>query len=348
MSVVWLADRRKLAVLSLMVFLKRSIFFAVLALSTEAAAALRFEVRFPASVRNEPVDGRLLVMLSTKGDREPRFQIDTSLESQQVFGGYGFAKDELVIAFGKGSLESAGGKDTPITDDASFKLVADKLAKANSGVFYVNVTNAVELADQLGVGADNSRKGQRRELREPGSLYEYNDVRVNALGYALLRRFRKPLPDVLRERIMDKVGASQGWRWEGYETSWVEIDGQRMQSVPGGGHWGGGLFISARDHARFGQLIAQNGVWEGRELVPSSWLAQSVVPSPTLPNYGFLWWLNRGPAANPKLPASAFSAQGAGNNLIWIDPEHELVAVLRWIDKAAIDGFLERLVAAVE
>ncbi|MGX1785227.1 serine hydrolase domain-containing protein [Bosea sp. NPDC055332] len=201
---------------------------------------------------------------------------------------------------------------------------------------------------QIGIGADNSRKGQRRELREPGSLYEYNDVRVNALGYALLRRFRKPLPQVLRERIMDPIGASQGWRWEGYETSWLEIDGERMQSVPGGGHWGGGLFISARDHARFGQLIAQNGIWEGRELIPSSWLTQSVAPSPTLPNYGFLWWLNRGPAANPKLPASAFSAQGAGNNLIWIDPEHELVAVLRWIDKAAIDGFLERLVAAVD
>ena len=197
---------------------------------------------------------------------------------------------------------------------------------------------------QIGPGADNSRKGQRRELKTPGSFYEYNDVRVNRLSLSLLHLFREPLPAVLKRRIMDPIGASQGWRWEGYETSWVEIDGQRMQSVPGGGHWGGGLFISARDHARFGQLIAQKGVWEGRELIPSAWLEQSLVPSPTLANYGFLWWLN----VNPNLPASAFSAQGAGNNLIWIDPEHELVAVLRWIDKAAIDGFLERLVAAVE
>lgn len=201
---------------------------------------------------------------------------------------------------------------------------------------------------EIGIGANNSRKGQHRQLREPGSFYEYNDVRVNALGYALLRRFRRPLPDVLRERIMDPIGASSGWRWEGYETSWIEIDGQRMQSVPGGGHWGGGLFISARDHARFGQLILQKGIWEGRELIPSAWIEQMLVPSPTLANYGFLWWLNRGPAANPKLPASAFSAQGAGNNLIWIDPQHELVAVLRWIDKAAVDGFYERLAAAVE
>jgi CubicO group peptidase (beta-lactamase class C family) len=200
---------------------------------------------------------------------------------------------------------------------------------------------------QIGVGADNSRKGQRRELREPGSLYEYNDVRVNALSYALLRRFRRPLPQVLRERIMDPIGASQDWRWEGYDSSWVEIDGQRMQSVPGGGHWGGGLFISAHDHARFGLLISRNGVWDGRELIPSSWIARMTTPSPTLPNYGLLWWLNRGPAANPKLPSTAFSAQGAGNNIIWIDPEHDLVVVLRWIDKAAVEGFYERLLAAV-
>jgi CubicO group peptidase (beta-lactamase class C family) len=109
---------------------------------------------------------------------------------------------------------------------------------------------------QIGPGADNSRKGQRRELKAPGSYYEYNDVRVNVLGYALLQRFRRPLPEVLRERIMDPIGASQSWEWQGYSTSWTEIDGERIQSVPGGGHWGGGLFIGARDHARFGLLIS--------------------------------------------------------------------------------------------
>ena len=68
--------------------------------------------------------------------------------------------------------------------------------------------------------------------------------------------------------------------------------------------------------------------------------------SPTLDSYGYLWWLNRGAAAKPHLPASAFSALGAGNNVIWCDPDRDLVAVLRWIDKSALDGFLLRLVAA--
>jgi CubicO group peptidase (beta-lactamase class C family) len=200
---------------------------------------------------------------------------------------------------------------------------------------------------RIGPGADNSRKGQKRELHPPGSFYEYNDVRVNVLGYALLQRFRRPLPEVLRARIMDPIGASSDWEWQGYETSFVEIDGQRMQSVPGGGHWGGGLFIGARDHARFGLLMARGGDWGGRSLLPADWIKQMVTPSPTLENYGFLWWLNRGAAARPAIPASAHWALGAGTNVILVDAENDLVAVLRWIDGAAYDGFLGKLYGAM-
>lgn len=199
---------------------------------------------------------------------------------------------------------------------------------------------------QIGPGADNSRKGQRREMQKPGTYYEYNDVRVNLLAYCLLRRFRRPLPDILRERIMDPIGASPDWEWQGYSNSWVEIDGRRMQSVPGGGHWGGGLFIGARDHARLGLLVARGGVWGGRELLSPAWIAEMLTPSPTLGNYGYLWWLNRGAAARSNVPETAVFALGAGVNVIWIDPAQDLVAVLRWIDKTALDGFVDRMLAA--
>lgn len=201
---------------------------------------------------------------------------------------------------------------------------------------------------QIGVGADNSRKGQLRQVGRPGTYYEYNDVRVNALAYALLCRFRRPLPDILRERIMDPIGASNGWRWDGYSTSWVEIDGQKVQSVTGGGHWGGGLVISADDHARFGLFISQNGRWDDRQILPEDWMAQSVSPTPTLDKYGFLWWLNRGGDANPNLPSSAFSALGAGGHCIWIDPEDDVVAVMRWLAPTKTQSFLEALVAVIQ
>jgi hypothetical protein len=199
---------------------------------------------------------------------------------------------------------------------------------------------------QIGVGADNSRKGERRELRDPGTYYEYNDVRVNLLALCLLLRFGRPLPDILRERIMDPIGASSAWEWHGYRTSWIEVNGQRMQSVSGGAHWGGGMFISARDHARLGLLIAREGRWSDRQLLPASWVRDMLAPSPTNEAYGLLWWLNRGGARYRSAPASSVFALGAGTNMIWIDPEHDLVAVLRWIDKTAVAGFIERLMAA--
>ena len=63
---------------------------------------------------------------------------------------------------------------------------------------------------------------------------------------------------------MEPIGASSTWRWYGYENSWVEIDGQKVQSVSGGGHWGGGMFINAYDMARFGYLFLRNGKWKDR------------------------------------------------------------------------------------
>jgi CubicO group peptidase (beta-lactamase class C family) len=199
---------------------------------------------------------------------------------------------------------------------------------------------------QIGPGADNSRKGELRERQAPGSYYEYNDVRVNLLAYCLLRRFGRALPDVLRERVMDPIGASQDWEWLGYRNAWVTLDGERVQSVPGGSHWGGGLFISTLDHARFGLLVARGGTWDGRSILQPDWIRAMTAPSPMLADYGYLWWLNTGPAANPALPASSVSAMGAGSNVIWLDPERDIVVVARWIDKAAVDGLLTRVARA--
>ena len=74
------------------------------------------------------------------------------------------------------------------------------------------------------------------------------------MALAALNVWRRPLPQVLKENIMDPIGASSTWRWFGYENSWVVLDGSLVQSVTGGGHWGGGMYINAYDMARFGYL----------------------------------------------------------------------------------------------
>ena len=190
-------------------------------------------------------------------------------------------------------------------------------------------------------------KGDPRPLRPPGEHWEYNDVRVNRLSLALLRRFRRPLPEVFAERIMRPIGASPDWSWHGYRTSTVEIDGKPMESVAGGTHWGGGMLIHAEDQARIGLLLAHLGEWNGKRILPESWIAESLRPCALNPNYGLLWWLNTGHGRYKSAPESSFFASGAGGNLTWIDRDHDLVAVMRWLDPAAADTFIRLIIQAM-
>jgi CubicO group peptidase (beta-lactamase class C family) len=190
-------------------------------------------------------------------------------------------------------------------------------------------------------------KGRPRALRAPGTHWEYNDVRVNRLSLSLLQLFRRPLPDVLREAVMDPIGASQEWVWQPYRNSWIDCDGRRLPSVPGGSHWGGGLWMSSQDHARLGLLVHREGRWGDRRLLEPAWLAELRRACPLNPQYGLMWWLNTGRVQFPSAPEAVYAARGAGSNLIWIDPEHDLVVVVRWIDKASMDGFFERVLASL-
>jgi CubicO group peptidase (beta-lactamase class C family) len=188
-----------------------------------------------------------------------------------------------------------------------------------------------------------------RPLHEPGTFFKYNDVRVNLLALCALHVWRRPLPQVLRDEVMDPIGASGTWRWLGYENSWVTIDGQQMQSVSGGGHFGGGLFISARDLARFGYLFLRGGRWAGREIVAEKWIALARTPGPANPDYGFAnWFLNPGRKPLPSAPASSVTFRGNGQNIVFLDWEHDLVVVVRWIkDIPALDQFLGRVLGAL-
>lgn len=191
------------------------------------------------------------------------------------------------------------------------------------------------------------RLGYDRQLGEPGTVWEYNDVRVNRLALSLLRLYRKPLPDIFREAIGSKIGMSNTWVWHGYHNAYVDIDGQRMPSVSGGGHWGAGFWASTRDHARFGLLVSRRGNWNGQQLVSEKWFDLATTPTPLRPVYGFMWWLNTDQKQFPGASAKSFFALGSGGNVIWIDPEHDLVAVVRWFDNAKLSEFMRLVTTAV-
>jgi CubicO group peptidase (beta-lactamase class C family) len=196
--------------------------------------------------------------------------------------------------------------------------------------------------------SDKPGEWRTRPRNPPGTAYKYNDVRVNVLALAALNVWRRPLPQVAKETIMDPIGASNTWRWFGYENSWVVLDGTVVQSVSGGGHWGGGLFIDAYDMARFGYLTMLHGRWKDRQLISRQWVDWALTPTPAQPGYGFMnWYNNRDSKLLPSAPASAFAHIGNGTNIIYVDPEHEIVAVVRWIERRSIDEFVKRLLGAL-
>ena len=191
------------------------------------------------------------------------------------------------------------------------------------------------------------KKGDKRPLQAPGTYWEYNDVRINQLSLALLHLFRKPLPQVFLEEVLRPLGGGSKFRWEGYDDAWVEIDGRRMQSVPGGSHWGGGVSISARDQARIGQVLLDGGKHSGVQLLPAEWVSRMQQPCAIAPFYGWLTWLNRDGRLFADASRTSWFMVGAGGNYVWIDPEREMVAVVRWLDSAHANGFVKRVMQAL-
>ena len=189
---------------------------------------------------------------------------------------------------------------------------------------------------------------KNRKLNEPGTFYKYNDVRVNVLSYSLLNVWRKPLPQVLKEHIMDPIGASSTWRWHGYESSWVTIDGTKMQSVSGGGHSGGGLFISASDHARFGLLFARKGKWNDKQLISEDWISKARSSSTANPVYGYMWWLNKNNRQWEGWGDHIYYGSGFGGNFVIVDDENDMVVVFRWLQPNQLKPAMELLAKAIK
>jgi CubicO group peptidase (beta-lactamase class C family) len=183
---------------------------------------------------------------------------------------------------------------------------------------------------------------KQRQFNEPGTKMEYNDVRVNVLAYSLLNVWRKPLPQVLKQKIMDPIGASTTWRWFGYKDAWATIDGLKMKSVTGGGHSGGGVFISTLDQARFGLLFLNEGRWNNKQLISKNWVKQVQKPSHANKSYGYMWWLNQGDRKWKQVDdESIYYAAGFGGNYIVVDKTHNLLVVTRWLEPSKMGEMMK-------
>ena len=200
-------------------------------------------------------------------------------------------------------------------------------------------------------------KGSARPLQTPGTYWEYNDVRINQLSLALLHLFNEPLPQVFEREILHPLGAGLGFAWRGYDQAWVDLPAragrpaQRVPSVPGGTHWGGGVSISSIDQARIAQMLLQGGRWtthgQDRQVLPPDWVRAMTRPCPLAPFYGMLTWLNPRGSNFPGTSEQAWFMVGAGGHYVWIEPALDAVVVVRWLNSAHFAGFCERMTQAL-
>ena len=107
------------------------------------------------------------------------------------------------------------------------------------------------------------------------------------------------------------------------------------------------MFINARDMARFGYLTLRKGKWKNQQIISEAWVKMATTPTPAEPTYGFMnWFLNTDKKLLPSAPASAFYHLGNGTNMVYVDPENDLVIVARWIKASAMNDMVAKVLAA--
>jgi CubicO group peptidase (beta-lactamase class C family) len=108
------------------------------------------------------------------------------------------------------------------------------------------------------------------------------------------------------------------------------------------------MIISASDMARFGYLTLRKGKWGDKQILSEEWIRLATTPGVNNA-YGFMnYFLNTGKRSMPNAPEQAFTHQGNGANLIYVDPVNDLVVVARWIRSArALDGVIQQLLSGM-
>ena len=269
---------------------------------------------------------------------DPTYSVAKSMMA--TVAGIALREGKIALDEPVGKTVKDGGYDSPRNAQVTWKMHLQQETEWEGNMFG-------KKDDFVGKEAFGEGERKPRELQRPGTFYEYNDVRINRLGLSLLRTFKKPVPEVFRDEVMDVIGGSNAWKWVPYHNSYVDIDGRKLPSVSGGTRWGGGVWINSWDMARFGYLWLRGGKWGEKQLLQPDFVKAAITPSAHGPDYGYLWWLNSQGKNYPGLPTTAFGARGAGSNTITILPQQDLVVVWRWHAGNEAE-FVKRVVAAIK
>jgi CubicO group peptidase (beta-lactamase class C family) len=178
----------------------------------------------------------------------------------------------------------------------------------------------------LGGKMDDFTAGLKDRFAAPGSQWQYVSIDTHVIGMVVRGATGRPVADLLSEKIIQPLGLEQSpyYLTDGVGTAFVL----------------GGLNITTRDYARFAQMFAQNGQWQGQQIVPADWIAASTLPSaPTAAGkigYGYQWWVPQGS------PAGTYMARGVYGQYLYIDTARNVVIATTAADRKFRDNGVSR------
>jgi CubicO group peptidase (beta-lactamase class C family) len=144
---------------------------------------------------------------------------------------------------------------------------------------------------------------------DPGTTFSYDDGSAHLLSAVLTKASGLPAEELARRALFAPLGAHLG--------RWIS-DGQ------GNSLGSTGLFLRPRDLLKLGELYLRRGRWDGRRIIPASWVRESTTTQVTIRGgyaYGYLWWVNTG-------PHGGFLAQGFAGQALAVHPRLDLVVAM--------------------
>lgn len=169
----------------------------------------------------------------------------------------------------------------------------------------------------LGGELDDFAASLKDSFAAPGETWQYVSIDTHVIGMVIRGATGQSVAALLDEKILQHLG--------------LERDGYYITDGAGVAFVLGGLNFTTRDYARFGQMILQNGVRDGRQIVPADWIKESTLPSaPTEPGkigYGYQWWIPVG------AHDGEFLARGVYGQYMYFDQSRGVLIVATGADR---------------
>ncbi|MEZ5681091.1 MAG: serine hydrolase [Erythrobacter sp.] len=163
---------------------------------------------------------------------------------------------------------------------------------------------------------------------EPGSKFEYSSATTVILADIAARALTPSRDPEVRRKAVSEYLHSRLFGPLGMTSAVPEFD--RAGTLIGGSL----IHATARDWARFGELLRNKGSYRGEQLVPRKWIEQMVTPSPRSPQYGMQTWLNHQPPEGEDYPLfmrgaprSMFAMSGHMGQYVFVSPSQKLTLV---------------------